>query len=87
MAKLAELDEDEFADLYWASRPAYDAGCPAADYWAHVLGRGPVPPDLLAALVEEDMHNWTQLDERVLDLLVAESQRGTRPQDPPRHLQ
>lgn len=78
MARLAELDEDEFADRYWTSRPPYDAGCPAAEYWAHVLGRDRVPPDLLGVLVEEDMRSWTQLDERVLDLLVAEHQRGTR---------
>jgi putative hydrolase of the HAD superfamily len=43
-----------------------------------VLGQGPAPPDLLAALVEEDLHGWTQLDKRVLDLVVAEHQRGTR---------
>jgi putative hydrolase of the HAD superfamily len=78
MAKLAELGEDEFADRYWAPRPAYDAGCAAADYWARVLGQDTVPAELLDALVEEDMHSWTQLDQRVLDLLITERRRGTR---------
>jgi len=78
MAELAELNTEEFISRYWAPRQAYDAGCPAAEYWAQVLGRDPVPPDLLGALVEQDMRSWTQLDERVLDLLVAEHQHGTR---------
>ena len=78
MAELAELDTEEFVSRYWAPRQAYDAGCPAAEYWAKVLGRGPVPTDLLGALVEQDMVSWTQLDESVLDLLIAEHDRGIR---------
>lgn len=78
MADLAELDKEEFITRYWALRRAYDAGCPAAEYWARVLDRDPVPPALLAALVEQDMHSSTQLDERVLDLLAAEHRHGTR---------
>jgi putative hydrolase of the HAD superfamily len=78
MAELAELDEDKFANRYWASRPAYDAGCAAADYWARVLDQNTVAAELRDALVEADMHSWTQLDQRVLDLLTTERQRGTR---------
>lgn len=76
LAALAGLPEADFADRYWAHRPAYDAGGTAEDYWTAILGAAP-GKELLPRLVERDVASWLHLNPATLRLLDTLHAAGT----------
>lgn len=77
MAALAKLSTEEFRARYWASRPPYDLGQPAHEYWEHVFGR-PVHGAELAEIRRLDLGSWTHLDFATIDALRSARQNGAR---------
>ncbi|ACY98888.1 MULTISPECIES: HAD family hydrolase [Thermomonospora] len=67
-----------FWDAYWALRPAYDAGQPAAEYWRAVAGRLGVSFADPAALARADLESWTAVDEEMVALVTELAERGHR---------
>jgi putative hydrolase of the HAD superfamily len=68
LAALAGLPVPEFTDRYWALRPGYDAGGPAAAYWTGILGAAP-GERLLRRLVDLDVASWLHLNPDTVRLL------------------
>jgi putative hydrolase of the HAD superfamily len=62
---------DAFWEAYWALREPYDAGQPAADYWAAVADRIGVRFDdaRVRAIVEADMKSWSNVDAAMVELI------------------
>ncbi|AGZ42294.1 HAD-IA family hydrolase [Actinoplanes friuliensis] len=76
LAALAGLPVDAFSRLYWAHRPAYDAGGTARDYWTAIMGAAP-GGSLLRRLVELDVASWLHLNQETLRLLDTVHAAGT----------
>ncbi|WP_147341537.1 HAD family hydrolase [Actinomadura logoneensis] len=73
---LAGVSGDPFWSAYWACRPAYDAGRDSADYWADVAARLGVRFADVPALIEADLDSWTDVDDRMVDLVADLAARG-----------
>lgn len=58
-------------EAYWALREPYDAGQPAADYWAAVAARTGtrLSEETVGALVEADMESWSHADPAMVELI------------------
>lgn len=80
MAALMDVPYDVFVAAYWAERHLYDAGEPAADYWARVTDRAgaTLTSDLLAALIERDTGSWRRVDPAMVELLTDLAAEGRR---------
>ncbi len=66
LASVAELDEHELWDRYWAHRHAYDRGeVTTAQYWAAILGRRP-EGEMLSRLLAADVACWVHPNRDVL---------------------
>jgi putative hydrolase of the HAD superfamily len=76
MADVLALDVPDFVQRYWQHRHAYDAGCPAAEFWSAVAARPLEDPALLEELVRLDMLSWGHLNQETLDALDAVQRRG-----------
>ena len=63
LAAIADLEPAAFETSYWAHRPAYDAGCPDADYWGPVVADAGGRPstDTTRALTDADCALWGDL--------------------------
>jgi putative hydrolase of the HAD superfamily len=70
MAGAAGVAPTDFTERYWRHRLAYDAGCPAEQYWSQVVDR-PLGPDdpLVAELDRADIASWSHLNPRTVALL------------------
>ena len=62
-AKLLGVDEERFAEFYWASRDAYDAGASDSEYWTPVLaGVGkPAALETIQQLARMDAELWLRI--------------------------
>jgi len=67
----ADADAERFWEAYWALREPYDAGQPAADYWAAVAARidAGFSGETVGALVEADMESWSNADPAMVELI------------------
>ncbi|WP_326551506.1 HAD-IA family hydrolase [Micromonospora sp. NBC_01813] len=70
MAAIAAVPPTTFTDGYWRHRLAYDAGCPAEQYWSQVVGRPLSAADpLVAELDLADIASWSHLNPRTVALI------------------
>lgn len=62
-ARLLGVDEERFADLYWAGRRAYDAGASDREYWTPILeGVGkPAAVETVQQLARLDADLWLRI--------------------------
>jgi putative hydrolase of the HAD superfamily len=69
--RTAGVEPEPFWEAYWALRKPYDAGQPAAEYWAAVADQAGVrfADDTVRALIEVDMKSWTNVDPVMVDLV------------------
>jgi putative hydrolase of the HAD superfamily len=82
MAVTLETGEPELRRAYWAHRPDYDLGLPAAEYWARVGGElgaeDRLTPAAIEALIDLDVWSWTHYREEVWQEAAAFRGRGGR---------
>jgi len=71
LARRLGVEEEALAMRYWDGRAAYDAGCPAIDYWGPILdGLGVEPTEALVdELAHLDAGGWTELRSTARQLL------------------
>lgn len=71
-SNLLNVDEDDFAALYWAGRLAYDEGATDREYWGTILeGLGlPAPSETIQHLAALDVTLWLQLRPAAHQLLI-----------------
>ena len=62
-ARLLGVDEERFAELYWAGRRAYDAGASDREYWTPILeGVGkPAAVETVQQLARLDADLWLRI--------------------------
>ncbi|QFG25546.1 HAD family phosphatase [Actinomadura sp. WMMB 499] len=73
---LAGRSGPAFWDAYWSCRPAYDAGQESTAYWTNVAAAlGTEFPDV-PALIEADLDSWTDVDDRMVDLVGELADEG-----------
>ncbi|MFB9836128.1 HAD family hydrolase [Actinoallomurus acaciae] len=76
--RIADVAAEPFWEAYWALRKPYDAGQPAAEYWAAVADRIGVrfTGATVRALVEADMRSWTNVNAVMVDLVAELAAQG-----------
>ncbi|WP_314246835.1 HAD family hydrolase [Streptomyces kutzneri] len=79
LERTAGGDPDRFWAAYWAQRPSYDRGeVTGPGYWQAVCAQLGVPLDrrLTEELTAADLAGWSEIDERMVDLLGLLAGRG-----------
>jgi putative hydrolase of the HAD superfamily len=77
---LGGVEPGSFWEAYWAARPAFDLGQPAASYWRAVGGAIGVTYDTaaIAALIAADLDSWREVDDAMVAYLRELYARGMR---------
>ncbi len=77
MAKLTELDPEEFLRRYWHHRPPYDRGAPAEAFWSLMVDGDGIDSDRLGELIRLDVESWCLFNTETLELLRDARDRGS----------
>ncbi|WP_246082748.1 HAD-IA family hydrolase [Nonomuraea diastatica] len=78
LVELAGVPEERFWEAYWACRPSYDAGQSGVAYWGAVADRlGTRFPDV-PALIDADLHSWSDVDESMVEVVHELADQGHR---------
>lgn len=81
MASIAGLPEEQFTELYWSERDAYDRDLvTGTEYWQSIgsAGGAKLSEDQILALVERDTTSWMQYDPVMWEWVAALSSAGKK---------
>ncbi|MGW6979887.1 HAD family hydrolase [Streptomyces sp. NPDC054932] len=79
LERTAGGDPDRFWAAYWSLRPPYDRGeVTGSGYWQAVCAQLGIPLDgrLTEELTAADLAGWSEIDQRMVDLLGLLADRG-----------
>uniref|UniRef100_A0AAU2JYB2 HAD family phosphatase n=1 Tax=Streptomyces sp. NBC_00049 TaxID=2903617 RepID=A0AAU2JYB2_9ACTN len=79
LERTAGGDPDRFWAAYWSQRAPYDRGeVTGPGYWQAVCAQLGIPLDrrLIEELIAADLAGWSEIDQRVVDLLGHLADRG-----------
>ncbi|WZL80610.1 HAD family phosphatase [Vallitaleaceae bacterium 9-2] len=69
MAELVQMKVEDFEEAYFYHRTAYDEGLiNKEEYWQRISGKD-LDSVTLEALVTEDYHSWTRINQKVVELI------------------